>query len=200
MEQLSRKEKRKAERHARKERKQKSRQKNQTLAQAQRLGVYIVGILLLLGVGYWAYSQLVTGSPGEYVPSLGNRHVSPSEVGVTKYNSDPPSSGPHLASIGRWGIHENPIPRELQVHNLEDGGIMVQYNCPQADEQCKTLTEKLAQIVRRYDRVILAPYPGMSHKIALTAWTRIDKFDEVDEKRIVKFIDAYQHIDHHVRK
>ena len=161
------------------------------------MAFYLLGILLLAGVGYWAYGQWTAGSPGEFVPSLGNRHLSPSEVGLTVYNSDPPVSGPHLPSIAGWGVHETPIPKELQVHNLEDGGVVAQYNCPQTSQECRTLIEKLAQIVRRYDRTILAPYPGMSHKIALTAWSRIDKFNEFDEARIVKFIDAYIHIDHH---
>jgi len=45
--------------------------------------------------------------------------------------------------------------------------------------------------------VILAPYPGLKEKIALTAWSRIDKLDDFDEDRIVGFIEAYIHIDHH---
>jgi hypothetical protein len=48
------------------------------------------------------------------------------------------------------------------------------------------------------DRVILAPYPGLDRCIALTAWTRIDKLDELDERRVVRFIEAYRGIDHHV--
>jgi len=44
----------------------------------------------------------------------------------------------------------------------------VQYNC-----DCPELADKLAGIVRKYDRyVILAPYPTMKSRIALTAWTR----------------------------
>ena len=54
--------------------------------------------------------------------------------------------------------------------------------------------------MRKYDKyVILAPYPTMKSRIALTAWTRLDKFDEFDEKRIVRFIDSYRGIDHHKR-
>jgi hypothetical protein len=37
----------------------------------------------------------------------------------------------------------------------------------------------------------------MDSPIALTAWTRMDKLTEVDEKRIVRFIEAYRGIDHH---
>ncbi len=200
METLSRKERRKAERQARKEQGQKEKEKHQMVARAQRLFFYLVGFLLLAGAGYWAYGQWTVGSPGEFVPSLGNRHIASTEVGLITYNSNPPTSGPHLPYIAPWGISETSIPKELQVHNLEDGGVVVQYNCPQTSQECKTLIEKLAQIVRRYDHIVLAPYPGMSHKIALTAWSRIDKFNEFNEARIVKFIDAYIHIDHHPAK
>ena len=197
MEMLSRKERRKAERQARREQGQKEKEKQRTAARVQRLFFYLVGFLLLAGAGYWAYSRWTAGSPGKFVASLGNRHIAPTETGLITYNSDPPTSGPHLPYIARWGISETAIPKELQVHNLEDGGVVVQYNCPQTSQECRTLIEKLAQIVRRYDRAILAPYPEMSHKIALTAWSHIDKFNEFDEARIVKFIDAYIHIDHH---
>ena len=45
--------------------------------------------------------------------------------------------------------------------------------------------------------MLLAPYPGMKTRIALTAWTRLDAFDAFDESRIHRFIKAYQGIDHH---
>jgi hypothetical protein len=72
---------------------------------------------------------------------------------------------------------------------------MVQYNCP---EGCEELVAQLTDIVERYhSNVILAPYPGMESKIALTAWGRIDTFETFDEGRIVKFIEAYRGIDNH---
>ena len=196
-EQISRTERRRAERQARKDSRQKEKTKKRLASTAQKAVVYLVGILLLAGASYWAYGQWRAGSPGEFVRSLGNRHISPSEAGLTTYNSDPPTSGPHLPMIAEWGVHREPITKELQVHNLEDGGVVVQYNCAAAGQECQTLIDKLAEIVRRYDRAVLAPYPAMSHKIALTAWTRIDKLSDFDEKRIVRFIEAYIHIDHH---
>ena len=73
--------------------------------------------------------------------------------------------------------------------------MVVQYNCP---TPCPELVDKLKSIVNRYDRqVLLAPYPGMKTRIALTAWTRLEAFDDFDEARIVKFIRAYKGIDHH---
>ena len=196
-EQLTRKERRRVERQTKREHDQKEREKRRSIARVEKLLVYLVGFLLLLGAGYWAYGRWETGAPGQLVPSLGNRHIAVSEVGLINYNSNPPTSGPHLPSVAPWGIHENPVAKELQVHNLEDGGVVVQYNCPQTEPGCKNLIEKLSQVVKRYDHTILAPYPSMKERIALTAWSRIDKFNEFDEKRIVRFIDAYIHIDHH---
>ncbi len=110
---------------------------------------------------------------------------------------DPPTSGSHLAYIAPWGIHTEPIPKELQVHNLEDGGVLVQYHCAPG---CANLVDRLRSIVGPYDRqVILAPYPTMDAAIALTAWGRIEKLSAFDEAAIVRFIRAYRGIDHHVQ-
>ncbi|MBI1962142.1 MAG: DUF3105 domain-containing protein [Candidatus Rokubacteria bacterium] len=143
-------------------------------------------------VGWFAY-RAAANLPGVAMPDQGNRHIAAETTPHEPYNSDPPTSGPHLSYLAPWGVHTRPIARALQVHNLEDGGVMVQYGC-----ECPDLVEKLKAIVVRYDKhVILAPYPGLRSKIALTAWTRIDAFDELDEKRVVRFIEAYRGIDHH---
>jgi hypothetical protein len=200
MDQLTRTARRKIHREAKKDRDHKHRKKQLRAATLQKAAFYLVAIALVGGLGYWAYAHWVVGLPGEFVPSLGNLHIAESEIGLRTYNSDPPTSGPHLPMVARWGVHETPIPKELQVHNLEDRGVVVQYNCDRSSADCKTLVDRLAEIIGRYEHTVLAPYPGMGHKIALTAWTRIEKFDELDEQRIVRFIDAYHGIDHHPKK
>jgi len=153
-----------------------------------------LGLVAVAVAGYFAWRA--ADLPGTFVASQGNAHIQLATDPHPPYNSDPPTSGPHLPYIAPWGVHTRPIQKELQVHNLEDGGVMVQYNC-----ECPELAEKLAAIVKRYDHyVILAPYPGMKGKIALTAWTRIDTMEEFDEARIVRFIRAYRGIDHHERR
>ena len=155
------------------------------------LGV-AVGVAVI--VGYFAY-RAGADLPGARFDDQGNAHIQMASEPHPPYNSDPPTSGAHLPYIAPWGIHTVPIARELQVHNLEDGGVVVQYRC---DGPCPDLVAKLAEIVKRYDtQVILAPYPGMRTRIALTAWTRLDALDGLDEARIVRFIRAYRGIDHH---
>jgi hypothetical protein len=151
--------------------------------------------------------------PGISVPSLGHEHIQSIITPHAPYNSDPPTSGPHVSFVTKWKIYKTPIPKEIQVHNLEDGGVIIQYNC----QSCDDLIAKLEALVTRYyekavkeqlrsidpgrypkyQHLILAPYPGMDATIALTAWTRIDKFNNYDEARIVRFIEAYIGIDHH---
>jgi Protein of unknown function (DUF3105) len=151
-----------------------------------------VVVIAALAVVYFAY-RAAADLPGTQFPDQGNRHIATQNDPHEPYNSNPPTSGPHLPYIAPWGVHTRPIPLELQVHNLEDGGVVVQYNC-----ECPEVVEKLRAIVQRYDKqVILAPYPGMPSRIALTAWTRLQTLDDVDEKRITRFIDAYRGIDHH---
>lgn len=153
--------------------------------------------VLLLGVaGGWLWARARGPVPGEFVGSLGNAHLATADTPHQPYGSDPPTSGPHLPYVAPWGVHTRPIPKELQVHNLEDGGVVVNYR-PSCEGQ---VLGPLKAIVERYrDHVLLAPYPDLDRCIVLTAWTRIDKLDEVDERRIVRFIDAYRGIDHHPR-
>jgi hypothetical protein len=156
----------------------------------------VAAVVVAAVVGYLAYRS-AADLPGRLMPDQGNLHIQTASEPHIPYNSDPPTSGPHLPYLAPWGVHGQPIPRELQVHNLEDGGVLVQYSCPAG---CPELVDKLAAVVKQHDKyVVLAPYPGMKSRIALTAWTRIDTFDEFDEARIQRFIRAYRGIDHHKR-
>src|SRR5262245_15229229 len=128
----------------------------------QRYWILGGGIAMVAAVivGYFAY-RAVADLPGISYPDQGNAHLQAYSEPHVAYNSDPPTSGPHMPYIAPWGVHAEPIPKELQVHNLEDGGVMVQYNCP-APAPCPELVQKLTNIVKGYDRqVILAPYPGL---------------------------------------
>jgi hypothetical protein len=159
--------------------------------QRRWVAVAVVLVIVAGGVGYFAY-RAAADLPGAKAPDQGNRHVQSGESHEA-YNTDPPTSGSHLPYIAPWGVHTRPIQLELQVHNLEDGGVVIQYNC-----ECSDLVEQLRKIVQNYDKqVILAPYPSMKTRIALTAWTRIDILENFDERRIRRFIDAYRGIDHH---
>src|SRR3989338_4262757 len=167
-------------------------QKQAKTGQLKKYGIIgIICLLALLG-GYWFVKEATKPQPGEFVASLGNKHIQNITDAHDPYNSVPPTSGTHVSGKAQRGISESPIPDELQLHNLEDGGVVVQYNCtpgvdPQnqatpgaeVQDECKKLIEDLSGMVKKYsDKVLMAPYPKLDTRVALTAWTRIDKFNE----------------------
>src|SRR5262249_2246182 len=69
-----------------------------TRRQRRRL-VWVAGAvagLVAVGMGGWLYARARGPIPGEFVPSLGNDHIPTAETPHVPYNSDPPTSGPHL--------------------------------------------------------------------------------------------------------
>jgi len=156
----------------------------------------VVAVLVLRG----SQSQ-----PGRTVPLQGNQHIGEGEQHVV-YNTKPATSGPHWSIGGRapapWGISKEPIPDEGMIHNLEHGGIAIQYNC----RECPELVTALEDFYQRYTsnpanrlplypgstKIVVAPYYDMTSRIALTAWGRIDTLDNYDEERMTRFIDAFR--------
>ncbi|MDZ4284195.1 MAG: DUF3105 domain-containing protein [Patescibacteria group bacterium] len=41
-------------------------------------------------------------------------------------------------------------------------------------------------------KVVVVPGPDLDTRFALTAWTRLDKFEDFDEERVRRFIKAYR--------
>ncbi len=166
------------------------------VAKSKKIGTYVVTALIVF-IGLFGVYKLATRPlPGTSVADLGNEHIPSATTPHIAYNSKPPTSGPHLDPKADWGIHDQQISDELQLHNLEDGGVLVQYDCDGQD--CSDLVNQLTAVAEKYkDKVIVAPYSGLDQKIVLTAWNRIDAFDEFDEKRITAFINSFRGVDHH---
>jgi hypothetical protein len=84
-----------------------------------------------------------------------------------KWNTDPPTSGPHYAQTLYYGSYTEPVQQARALHNLEHGAVNVQYGS-------KVPKETVAQIQTFYDThkngTIVAPLPRMGDKIVLTAW------------------------------
>jgi Protein of unknown function (DUF3105) len=149
---------------------------------------------------------------GTHYPPQGHTHFAEGGSTDFKYNSDPPTSGPHKEVFNDTFVSPSALPKVLQVHLLEHGNVLLQYNC-----KCPDIASALSQIAFQYDSalvppnrlqplpqdvqageeqgaaVMVAPYPGMKHTIALTAWTRLATLDSVDKSKIESFINAYLH-------
>ena len=87
------------------------------------IGIAIVGILGWVG---WTVTRPV---PGMKIADLGRDHVTPEEVAKFTNNSNPPTSGPHLATWVRAGVFDEPQSEGELLHSLEHGYVVISYNC-----------------------------------------------------------------------
>ena len=124
-------------------------------------------------------------------------------------NSNPPAGGPHWGSVPcpadparapdfcapvPWGIYRLPWQAESLVHNMEHAGIVLWYN---TDDQA-IIDELESLILERLEAgqlLVMTPYLEMeAEHIALTGWSRIDKFpiEEYSRERVEQFIDVHE--------
>ncbi len=134
--------------------------------------------------------------PGQYFPPQGRDHLPPGER-YEAYNSNPPTSGPHSPEVLEWKVYDEPQQREKAVHNMEHGGVVVWHHCVSA--ACEDVVRQIRGVVEGYlsegALVVMFPYPEMEDDtVALTSWTRLDKFpaSEYTEERVRRFIQVHE--------
>jgi len=161
-----------------------------------------LGIAIAIAAGAVGIALAVGGSSEEGVagpcvrqdfPVQGRRHVEELEKGY-EYNSTPPTSGNHYPVPAIWNVYEQPVPQIRLVHNLEHGGIVVEYG-----EEVPPAT--VQQIVDWYaedpNGMIVAPLPDdaparLADKITMTAWTHLATCTAFDEGSFSDFRDDYR--------
>jgi len=117
------------------------------------------------------------------------------------WKTDPPTSGAHYESPVFYGAYRDEVNQAQLVHNLEHGGIFIQYgeDVPEA-----TVEELRAFYDTHQNGTVLAPYPSLGDEIALGAWVSksartpddanayLAKCTEFDEDAFAAFFDAFQ--------
>jgi Protein of unknown function (DUF3105) len=101
----------------------------------------------------------------EFIPAESTQHV----ADPVDYTDRPPTSGDHNACWAEWGVHTEAVPDDNWVHNLEHGGLVFLYNCP---DGCEAEVAELTSLVLSFDagRALLTPYAEMEWKFAAVAW------------------------------
>jgi hypothetical protein len=154
-------------------------------------GAIAAAVVALAALGMWLFGP-EPGPAVQTLPIQGRVHIQRGQP-HPPYNSNPPTSGWHFAdAVAPWGIAGEPVADEVQIHNLEHGGIVIQYDCPSG---CPETVSSLEGIVRSFpSKVLLAPRPGMNagHPIAVTAWGRLAYLDSVDEAFIRRFVARFK--------
>jgi len=121
-------------------------------------------------------------------------------------NSNPPVGGPHwsggcgedpstagMCGPAPWGIFEEPWAPETLVHNMEHGGAVLWYNTTD-QSLVGEMQGLIAELLEEHELIVMAPFEDMEPEtIALTSWSRIDKFsvDEYSEVRVREFMETH---------
>jgi hypothetical protein len=136
-------------------------------------------------------------------PALRGVHSITTPEGTSdKWTTDPPTSGPHYAVPAVWGIYDEPVNQAQLVHNLEHGGIALQYG----DQVSSATIQELKTFAQDHSRgTVLAPYAKLGSQISLGAWNvenpqdtsdlgteYLAKCPSFDESAFAAFFDAYQ--------
>lgn len=130
---------------------------------------------------------------GVSMPDRGRGHVPNGQP--VQYDSIPPTSGTHwVSSVAAWGAYTERVPDETIVHNLEHGGIAIAHNGIDEATIAKMRGFLTTFPKSRFGTVKLVIHLDNrlpSGQIAVTAWTRIDRLDRLDEARIRRFYEAH---------
>jgi hypothetical protein len=152
----------------------------------------IVGIVLAVGGGGGGDETpavLAAGCVREDFSSMGRQHVTELEPDFT-YNSTPATSGPHFPEWSVWNLYDQPVDDLRLLHNLEHGGIVVNYgpDVPQA-----TVDAVVAWYRADPNGIIVAPRPDLGDKVAARAWTHLLTCTAFDEPTYTDFRDDYRY-------
>jgi Protein of unknown function (DUF3105) len=172
-----------------------------------------VGLFVLLGSGSAAAvkeSLQAAGCRLQIAPGGRPLHSIRNPDDKSKqWNTFPPTSGPHYPEPAIFGSYTEPLQQARVVHNLEHGGVFIQYGK-------KVPTSTVAQLQAFYDEhkpgTLLAPLPALGNKIALGAWVHtaedisrgtnghgyLAKCTKFDEKAFSGFLESYQFEGSHV--
>ncbi|MBI4066500.1 DUF3105 domain-containing protein [Candidatus Gottesmanbacteria bacterium] len=88
----------------------------------------IIGAVIIGALGWFGW-YVTRPVPGIRTDEQGREHVTPEAVAAFAYNSNPPTSGPHLPTWVKAGVFDRPQSEGELIHALEHGYVIMSYNC-----------------------------------------------------------------------
>lgn len=135
------------------------------------------------------------GGTGDLCTSCGDceEHLSISSAkhveGDVEYDDAPPVGGDHSPCWTSWGAHDDAVPDERWVHNLEHGGVVFAYRC---EEPCAKEQRALEALAEGRAFAVVTPYAGLPKRFAAIAWGYRLVSDCLDEATFRAFYDAHR--------
>jgi hypothetical protein len=170
-------------------------------------GVAVVTLVALIGLIWWegretppagnpqvSAAALETGrkeagSEGvKTFPEAGRDHIDPSQQ-PDNWNSNPPTSGDHLATPLPPGVYDGEQDMRAMVHSMEHGYVVILYRNIPEDQvgQLRQFAE-----ARNGSKLILAPYSGLERDgVALAAWRNLETMQRLNMDVVQAFVNDY---------
>lgn len=137
----------------------------------------VLAIVLLTGSGGGGGGERAAledaGCTLENFPAMGNQadHGDvPTLETKPKWNSSPPTSGPHYGQNAVWGAYDEEVPLVQTVHNLEHGGVIIHYGPDVPDAEVSALRDWYAELDDP-NGLVISPLSTNDAKLTLSAWT-----------------------------
>ena len=163
----------------------------------ERVGIALAALALAFGLiallsGFFASRD--TGSlagqpsgPGQSFPNQGSAVLHPGQLRPL-YNSNPPTSGPHLIKpIRRDGV---PLTNDQLLTSMSRGNVVLLYGTPSVPPPLQSLAHSLGAftpaLARAGQAVILGRRPGTRGVIAL-AWAHMLRVASAGDPRVREF-------------
>ncbi len=133
------------------------------------------------------------------IPVAGAVHVA--TCTPVTYATNPPSGGDHWGQWAAFKKYTLTVPREMYVHDLEHGAIVLAYRC---DGECPEVVAALEKIFDEAmgdplclsaggaakARLVLTPDPKLETPIAASAWGATYTATCIDTDSLAKFVSA----------
>lgn len=117
-----------------------------------------------------------------------------------EWAAEPPTSGDHSVVWEGWGEKiGSPVPRSRWIHNLEHGGVVLLYNCPESapcDEEIGVLERVIGECPDL--RILLTPDPLLHAgevdppRFAAVSWTWVYETDAPDLDTLACFVEQHE--------
>jgi hypothetical protein len=151
------------------------------------------GVVVLAVFGLVALAWLpATTSTDDGVPAgvksfeaLERDHVE----GPVTYAQVPPVGGNHAPIWQNCGFYDTPIADENGVHSMEHGAVWITYHPDLPSDAANVLRGKSVN----QTHVLVSPYPDLPAPVVASAWGKQLQLDAVDDPRLDRFIQTFQH-------
>jgi hypothetical protein len=159
-----------------------ARRRKDRLGRLRSVGIVGVPVAVLLFGGWLMFGPSAELAGVERPPADGRGHVD-----AASYRDGSPTSGAHSGAAPGCNVYSSPLPKDLAVHGLEHGTVVLWYDINNPD-----LGSELSSLMANWEsHVIVSPSSELDAPIVATAWNRRMQFSEVSAD-VDAFIETYR--------